>query len=303
MSEGPDIAQSPNAATAPAEPAPAPDRGRFLLLAKIAVFDIAGPLVAYSLLRSAGLSAVGALVLSGILPVLGVVLGMARDRRVDVVGVLVLLGIAVGTGLGLASGNARLVLLEGSVPTVVFGAVCLGSLWTRRPLKYRFAVEFIGPDTPKGRDFADRWRYLEFRHAFRVTTVVWGVAFLAEAAARIVIVESTSTGSALGISKVMRYAVAGVLIAWNIAYGRRARRRGPRPRGGPAAHASLGTGLLALGSSSPNWSRSRSAIGYRTAWSGHRSAIGIHSLLARVWSKPQYWAVCRVREPRLARTA
>jgi hypothetical protein len=72
----------------------------------------------------------------------------------------------------------------------------------------------------------DRWRYREFRHAFKVTTAVWGVAFLAEAAARIVIVESTSTGTALGISKVMRYAVAGVLIAWNIAYGRRAKRTG-----------------------------------------------------------------------------
>jgi hypothetical protein len=91
---------------------------------------------------------------------------------------------------------------------------------------YRFAVEFIGADTPKGRDFADRWRYREFRHAFKVTTAVWGVAFLAEATARIVIVESTSTGTALSISKVMRYAVAGVLIAWNIAYGRRAKRTG-----------------------------------------------------------------------------
>jgi hypothetical protein len=218
--------RSPNAGTEPAEAAPAADRGRFWPLAKIAVFDIAGPLMAYSLLRSAGLSTVSALVLSGIFPAVGLALGMARDRRVDVVGVLVLIGIAVGTGLGLASGNARLVLLEGSVPTAVFGAACLGSLWTRRPLMYRFAVEFIGADTPKGRDFADRWRYREFRHAFKVTTAVWGVAFLAEAAARIVIVESTSTGTALGISKVMRYAVAGVLIAWNIAYGQRAKRTG-----------------------------------------------------------------------------
>ena len=202
------------------------DRGRFLPLAKIAVFDIAGPLVAYSLLRLAGISSVGALVLSGIFPAIGLALGMARDRRLDVVGALVLLGIAVGSGLGLASGNARLVLLEASVPTVVFGAVCLGSLRTRRPLMYRFALEFVGPETPKGRDFADRWRYLEFRHAFRVTTMVWGVALLAEAAARIAIVESASTGAALSISKVMRYALAGVLIAWNIAYARRARLRG-----------------------------------------------------------------------------
>jgi hypothetical protein len=229
MATAPDVSapdSSPTAATSPQQRSPVADRGRFWPLAKIVVFDIAGPLVAYSLLRSAGLSTVSALVLSGILPVLGLVRGMARARRVDVVGILVLLGIAVGAGLGLASGNARLVLLEASVPTAVFGAVCLGSLGTRRPLMYRFAVEFIGPDTPKGRDFADRWRYREFRHAFTVTTVVWGVAFLAEAAARIVIVESSATGTALSISKVMRYAVAGVLIAWNIAYGRRARRTG-----------------------------------------------------------------------------
>src|ERR1039457_6623592 len=57
---------SPNAGTEPAEVVPAADRGRFWPLAKIAVFDIAGPLVAYSLLRSAGLSTVSALVLSGL---------------------------------------------------------------------------------------------------------------------------------------------------------------------------------------------------------------------------------------------
>jgi hypothetical protein len=221
---------------APADPGLASaDRGRLFPLAKIVFFDLVGPLVTYSMLRSAGLSAVGALILSGIFPAFGVFLGVARDRRVDVFGVLVLAGIAVGTVLGLASGSARLVLLEGSVPTAVFGAVCIGSLWTARPLMYRFAVEFIGADTPKGRDFADKWRYPGFRHAFRVTTVVWGLAYVAEAIGRVLIVESTSTGTALVMSKVMPYAVAGVLAMWNVAYGRRARRKGERL--GAAAHA------------------------------------------------------------------
>jgi hypothetical protein len=57
------------------------------------------------------------------------------------------------------------------------------------------------------------WQYREFRHLFRVMTVVWGIAFLAEAAARVVIVELTSTGTALAISKVMPYVVAGMLVA------------------------------------------------------------------------------------------
>src|SRR5690242_3754088 len=204
------------------------NRNHFLNLAMIVVFDIAGPLVAYSLLRSAGQSAVTALVLSGAFPALGVIVSLIRHRRADTVGVLVLAGIAVGTVIGLLSGDPRLVLVEGSVPTAVFGLLCLGSLWARRPLIYRFAVEFIGPDTPKGREFESLWQYYGFRHTFRLFTVVWGVTYLAEAVARVVIVEMTSTGTALTVSKVMPYVVAAALFAWMFAHGRRARREGER---------------------------------------------------------------------------
>jgi hypothetical protein len=201
-------------------------RARVEGFAQVAVFDIGGPLVVYQVLRSHGASEVKALVLSGIFPALGVLYGVVRHRRIDAIGALVLIGIAVGTILGLASGNARLVLVEGSVPTGIFGLVCLGSLWTRRPLIYRFALEFIGPDTPKGRDFASRWQYAGFRRVFNVMTVVWGVAYLAEAAARVVIVENTSAGTALTISKIMPYVVAALLVAWMTVYGQRARRKG-----------------------------------------------------------------------------
>ena len=203
--------------------APVRNRNRLQSAAKIVVFDIAGPLAAYSLLRSAGLSSVTALVLSGAFPALGIAVGVAQSRRVDAIGVLVLAGIAVGTVLGLVSGNARLVLVEGSVPTAVFGLLCLGSLWSRRPLIFRFALEFMGADTPRGRDFDALWQYPSFRHAFRLFTIVWGVTYLAEAAARIVIVETTLT-----VSKVMPYTVAAVLVLWMTAYGRRVKRAGER---------------------------------------------------------------------------
>ena len=217
---------------------PVRDRNRLWSAAKIVVFDVAGPLVAYALLRSAGQSAVPALVLSGALPAVGVMAGLIRHRHLDIVGVLVLAGIAVGTVLGLVSGNARLVLVEGSVPTAVFGMLCLGSLWSHRPLIFRFALEFMGADTPRGRDFEGLWRYPGFRHAFRLFTVVWGVTYLAEAAARVVIVEMTTTATALTVSKVMPYAVAAGLAGWMTAYGRRARREGERL----AAAAPAGTG-------------------------------------------------------------
>lgn len=169
-----------------------------------------------------------ALVLSGVLPAVRVIGGLVLRRRLDAIGLLVLAGIAVGSAVGLLSHSARLVLLEGIVPTAVFGLVCLGSLATSRPLMFRFALTFIGPDTAKGRAFADMWRYEGFRHVFRVVTVVWGVAYIFEAGAKALVVESLSVSTAKAVTQVMPYAVFVLVMTWNVAYGKRRRADGER---------------------------------------------------------------------------
>lgn len=195
---------------------------------RIAVFDIAGPLVAYSMLRAAGHSTVTALVLSGAFPALGVIIGIIASRRADAIGILVLAGIALGTVLGLVTKNPRLVLLEGSVPTAAFGLICLGSLLAPRPLMFRLALEFMGPDSRKGREFDSLWQYPEFRRSFRNLTAAWGTGYVLEAVARLFIVERTSAGLALVISKVMPLAVFLLLAAWTVAYSLYQQRRGRR---------------------------------------------------------------------------
>jgi hypothetical protein len=206
--------------------APVRDRGRLQAVAPMVIFDIAGPLVVYYTLSGNGFSTVDALILSGILPAFGIGLTVLRHRRLDAIGTLVLVGIVVGTVAGLASGSAHLVLLDGTIPTAVFGVVCLGSLWSRRPLMLRFALETIGADTPKGRDFADKWRYEGFRHAFRVTTVVWGLAFLAEAALQAVIIEVASSDTAKTTSNLLPLVVTAGLVVWNVWYAKRGQRQG-----------------------------------------------------------------------------
>jgi hypothetical protein len=187
----------------------------------ILVFDLAGPLITYSLLRSAGMSTVAALIISGICPALGIIIGAVVDRRLDIIGVVVLGGLVVGTVAGLISHNARLYLLEGAVPSLVFAVACLTSLRTSKPLIYRFAVEILGPDTHKGREVVDAWQYRGFRRAFGVITVTWGVAYLVEVAARLVVVALTSTGPALFFSKLVPYACAICLSIWTLIYGER----------------------------------------------------------------------------------
>jgi hypothetical protein len=192
---------------------------------KIVIVDIAAPLAAYSALRSAGLTAVTALVLSGVFPALSVTFSAIRHRRLEVVGALVLAGIAVGAVLGLVFDSARLVLVEGSLPTAVFAVGCLGSLGARRPLMFSFALEFVGPDSAKGREMTRLWQYEGYRHVWRVITAAWGAAFLIEAAQRVVIVYTTSAGTALAISKVTPFLFFGIMSAWTVAYGEYRKRK------------------------------------------------------------------------------
>lgn len=208
--------------------ATAANSGRLRSITMLVIFDIAGPLVAYNLLHSAGLTAVTALLLSGILPAVRVTVGVIRHRRLDVVGALVLAGIVAGTVAGLLSHSARLLLVEGSVPTGVFGVACMGSLLTRHPLMFGFAREFAGPDTGKGREMTILWQHEGYRRVFRVITAVWGTAFLVEAVLRIIIIYNTSTGTALAISKVTPFLFGAILSAWTIAYGAYRKKKGER---------------------------------------------------------------------------
>ena len=219
--------------------------GRLRSLAKIVIIDIAAPLIAYYVLRAAGMSTVTALVLSGVFPALGVAISAIQHRHLDIVGALVLAGIVVGAVLGLVTHNARLVLLEGSVPTVIFGLGCLGSLWTSRPLMYGMSLEFIGRDTARGREMTSLWQYDGFRRIFRVITAVWGVGFLLEAALRVVIVYNTSTSTALSLSKVTPYIWIAVFVAWTVSYGKYQGKKGQRAMATAAAATGAPTGAAA----------------------------------------------------------
>jgi hypothetical protein len=194
----------------------------------ILIFDLGGPLLTYTLLRSGGMSTVSALIISGIFPALGIAISAVVDRRLDLIGVVVLAGLVVGTVAGLVSDNARLYLVEGAVPSLVFALACLGSLRSRKPLIYRFAVDLLGPDTPKGREVVGAWKYPGFRRAFQVITAAWGVAYLVEVAARLVVVETTSTGIALLFSKLVPYVFAFSLSVWTLGYGEHEKKKAER---------------------------------------------------------------------------
>ena len=89
-------------------------------------------------------------------------------------------------------------------------------------------MELLGPDTRKGRDVTAAWRYPGFRRAFLMITVAWGIAYLVEAAIRVAIVVTTSTGIALVCSKLIPYVFAVALSAWTLVYGEHEKKKAER---------------------------------------------------------------------------
>jgi hypothetical protein len=193
-----------------------PGRSRLHALIPIAVFDIAGPLAVYYAARIAGCTQITALILSGIIPALGIARGIVRTRHISPIGVLVLAGIVGGTIAGLLTQEPKLVLMEGSVSTLILAAGCLASLLTRQPLMYSILIETIGTTTPKGRLLQQARTHPAAQPLFTRITLTWGVALLAEVVTRIAIIETLGTGPALLLLKVMPYAVTGLLIRWTM---------------------------------------------------------------------------------------
>jgi hypothetical protein len=193
-----------------------PDRSRLHTLIPIAVFDIAGPLAVYYAARIAGTTQITALVLSGIIPALGIAWGIVRTRRISPIGVLVLAGIVGGSIAGLLTHDPKLVMMEGSVSTLILAAGCLASLLTRKPLMYAILIETIGTTSPKGKLLQQARTHPAAQPLFTRITLTWGVVLLAEVVTRIAIIETLGTGPALLLLKVMPYAVTGLLIRWTM---------------------------------------------------------------------------------------
>jgi hypothetical protein len=75
-------------------------------------------------------------------------------------------------------------------------------------------------------------------------TVAWGIAYLVEAAIRVAIVVTTSTGIALVCSKLIPYVFAVVLSAWTLVYGEHEKKKAERRASadsGASVTASAGT--------------------------------------------------------------
>ncbi|WP_203922953.1 VC0807 family protein [Rugosimonospora africana] len=181
------------------------------------LLDIVVPLVSYYVLTSVGLSPFWSLLTGGALTTVVSIVNTIRRGKIDNLGILVIVEIALGLVLDLAVRDPRLTLARGSLFIALAGVWILVNTFTGRPI----TVDATKPFAAKkgGTDGIVAFEWLarnspRFLRIHRSLSTVWSVMFLAYAAVRVVVIYRVTISEAVWLTEVPGViAIAVCLIA------------------------------------------------------------------------------------------
>ncbi len=188
------------------------------------VFGAALPIGVYFLVRSHVRTDTAGLIVAGCFSVGWIVIQFVRQRRIDVVGAIVLFGFAIGVvSSTLLGGNDYVLKVRDAFFSALFGVACIVTIFThdRPALFYVSRYLSAGTDPEKVSAF-DRLHEVPIgRHTFRVLSVVWGIGLVVEASTRLALADVLPTGTFLAISPFITASVIGTLFAFTAFYSKR----------------------------------------------------------------------------------
>jgi hypothetical protein len=190
------------------------------LLRDIAV-NAALPYGTYLLLTSRGIPAVPALVAGSVFPIVAGIVGFIRERRVQVLGVIVIVAAAASAIGALYFTSPLPTLAKGSLITGTVGLLFLASLLRPRPLVFHLAS--TGQDAGGRQRANEQWDTTPgYRSVMRRLTAIWAIALLVEATLRLVLIPLLPIAIFLPVSEAMWIGFFTLMTAWSWRYGRRA---------------------------------------------------------------------------------
>jgi intracellular septation protein A len=182
------------------------------------------PLVVIQWQLHRGAPPLEALGLAAFFPVLEMIIEAIQTKRVGIIALVALIGIASGLGAAYVTGNVAFALLKDSVFTGAFGVVFLGSQLTEKPHIYRLNLDIAGTKASARAAAEALWERPSARRNMRLMTITWGIGLIAEAVARVIAVVMLPAVTATAVSPVIQVVFFGGLILWTILFSRRAQR-------------------------------------------------------------------------------
>ncbi len=188
------------------------------------LIDLVLPTGLYYSLRGAGLDIYLSLIISAAVPAVYVLYRLAYERRVDGLGIYVLLTILLGLGFSLVSGSVEFLLAKEGWLTGMSGVFFLLSVRSGKPLAYLFAQPMMEGRLRRLPKVS--WELLwqqapAFRRMWRVSTALWGIGLLIDAVLRVLMAYTLSPDSVPALGSALAVATSLVLIViTNICYFR-----------------------------------------------------------------------------------
>ncbi len=181
------------------------------------------PLTVYNLSRKyLGSSELTSMIYATFYPVAKSLIDLARQKQVNPVSILVILGILTSVGALLLGGSSRVLLIRESLVTAIFGLTCFLSFLLPRPLMFYFGRYFVaGSDPNKVASFNHNWSIPTVRKTHRLITVVWGCALLGEFAIRTWMVFHLSIATVLSVAPTLFNATILLTFFWTMRYARK----------------------------------------------------------------------------------
>ncbi|WP_328473465.1 hypothetical protein OHA21_12575 [Actinoplanes sp. NBC_00393] len=150
------------------------------------VLDVILPLAIYYLARAIGADPWLAVVVAALSPAASVANTWIRSRRLDPTGVFVIAALILSLVVALFTGDERALMARESWITAAIGLWIIGSLATSRPFLLDVARKTSPPRMTARYD--ELWEgHTVFRRWMTLASVVWGLAFLIDAAVRVVL--------------------------------------------------------------------------------------------------------------------
>ncbi|MEU8617796.1 VC0807 family protein [Streptomyces sp. NPDC048623] len=190
--------------------------------------NVVAPIVTYGALTDHGWSDFSALLVSGAWPVLDTVVHLLWHRKLDEFAIVTIFFLVLTAVVSLVGTHStRALLVKDSAVTGLFGVLCLATLFAPRPLMFYFGRRFSTDGTPESHAWWNGlWQFEGFRGVMRTMTIVWGVGYLVEAAARVVLSYVLSTDAMVVVNPVLIYGTLGLLVLYTIRTAKRSRAEG-----------------------------------------------------------------------------
>jgi intracellular septation protein A len=171
------------------------------------------------------MSSVDALLLASSVPALFTLGSLIWKKRIDAVGLLVVVGLLLSIVFALLFNSQQLLLLQGTAVTGLFGIVMLISLLFPRPVLFYIVRSVMTQnDAQRIASFNADWAFPQFRSCYRLMTSVWGIVTMLHLLLLIVLVFSLPTSLMLMVGPILNFGIIIPVAHWNTIYLRKNQR-------------------------------------------------------------------------------